>query len=65
MIPVVDQIIAGVAGSFGVPVADFYGSFDGQKGLLLIDRHGASPLEIHPTNAGHRAMAEAFKAVVE
>lgn len=65
VIPVFNQIVAGVAGSFGVPVADFYGSFKGKKGLLLIDRHGALPLEIHPTNAGHRAMAEAFKAVVQ
>ncbi len=65
VIPLFNQTVSGVAGSFGVPVADFNGSFEGKKGLLLIDRHGASPLETHPTNAGHRAMAEAFKAVVE
>ena len=65
VIPVFNEIVDGVAGSFGVPVADFYGSFQGQKGLLLIDRHGASPLEIHPTNAGHKAMAAAFKAIIE
>ncbi len=64
VIPLFNQIVAGVANSYGVQVADFYSAFDGQSGLLLIDRHGASPLEIHPTNAGHRAMAEAFKAVI-
>lgn len=65
VIPLFNQVVAGVANSFGVPVADFYGAFEGKQGLLLIDRHGASPLEIHPTNAGHKAMAEAFKAVIQ
>ena len=64
VIPVFNQIVVGVANSYGVPVADFYTEFEKQKGLLLIDRHGASPLEIHPTNAGHKAMAVAFKSVV-
>ena len=65
VIPLFNQIVAGVAASFNVGVADFYTAFDGKNGLLLIDRHGASPLEIHPTNAGHKAMAGAFKAVID
>ena len=65
VIPLFNQVVAGVANSFGVPVADFYRTFDGKQGLLLIDRHGAAPLEIHPTNAGHKAMAEAFKTVIK
>ena len=32
--------------------------------LLVSERHGAEAFEIHPTNAGHRAIADAFKAVI-
>jgi len=46
-------------------VADIYGEFYGETGLLLIERQGSEPLQIHPTNAGHRAIAEAFKQVIE
>lgn len=45
----------------GIEVADLYSAFQGQTGLLLIERNRSNPLEIHPTNAGHRAIAEAFK----
>ena len=44
----------------GVEVADVYGAFQGRKGLLLIERNQANPFEIHPTNAGYRALAKAF-----
>ena len=60
----INQIIAGVAGSYGVPVADVYSAFLGKKGLLLIERHGASSFEVHPTNAGHRVIAQEFQAVI-
>lgn len=60
IIPVFNGIVEGVAASFGVPVADTYSHFQGREGLLLIERHGASPLEIHPSNAGHTAIAKAF-----
>jgi lysophospholipase L1-like esterase len=67
VVPAFNQVVAGVASAFGdrVYVADTYGAFEGRNGLLLIDRHGAGMFEIHPTNAGHKAMAEAFKAVIE
>jgi lysophospholipase L1-like esterase len=45
----------------GVEVADLYGAFQGQSGLLLIERNQANPLEIHPTNAGYKVMAKAFR----
>ncbi len=48
-----------------VKVVDIYSAFSGnQQGLLLINRPGAnSPgVEVHPTNAGYRAMAQAFIA---
>lgn len=58
-------IVDGVAGAFGVPVADVFSAFEGRKGLRLIQRNGADQFEVHPSNAGHRAMAQAFKAVIE
>lgn len=64
VVPVFNQIVAAVASSFGVPVADVYSAFQGKNGLLLVDRNGASPVQIHPTNAGYRAMAKAFENVI-
>ncbi len=55
-----NQIVEGVAAAFGVPVADVFGNFEGRNGLLLIDRHGAGPFQVHPSNAGYIAMARAF-----
>lgn len=60
---IIDQfnlIIAGVAQATGVRVADVFDAFQGRTGLLLIERHGASDVEVHPTNAGYRVMAQAF-----
>jgi len=46
-----------------VKVADVHAQFTGaQQGLLLINRNNAGQFEVHPTNAGHRAMAQAFIA---
>jgi len=64
IIPVFNQIVAGVAGSYGVAVADVYGAFQDRSGLLVIDKPGASPTEVHPTNAGHKAIADAFASVM-
>ena len=64
MVPVFNQIVAGVASAFNVPVADVYSAFQGRHGLLLIERPGAAPDEVHPTNAGYHVMAEAFEAVI-
>ncbi len=58
-------IVDGVASAFGVPVADVFSAFEGKKGLRLIQRNGADQFEVHPSNAGHRAMAKAFKAAIE
>lgn len=57
-----NAIVAGVAQAWGVGVADVFSAFEGRTGLLLIERNGADPLEVHPTNAGYRAMATAFQA---
>jgi acyl-CoA thioesterase I len=57
-----NAIIAGVAQATGVRVADVFDAFQGRNGLLLIERHGASAFEVHPTNAGYRVMADTFAA---
>jgi lysophospholipase L1-like esterase len=61
-----NKVVAEVAGAVpgGVPVADVYTAFKGRNGLLLVERHGADPLQVHPTNAGYRVMEQAFKAVI-
>lgn len=64
IVPVFNQIVAGVAAMYNVPVADVYSAFLGRRGLLLIERPGAAPDEVHPTNAGYEVIAEAFEAVV-
>ncbi len=64
VVPYFNQIVAGVAGAYGVPVADIYSAFQGRSGLLLINRNGAGQYEVHPTNAGYRVMAQAFENVV-
>ena len=64
IVPIFNQIVAGVASAFNVPVADVYGAFHGRHGLLLIERRGAAPDDVHPTNAGYRVMAQAFEAVI-
>ncbi len=65
VVPIFNQIVAGVASAFNVRVADVHGEFEGRGGLLLIDRNGAGQFEVHPTNAGHRAIFRAFEAVIE
>ena len=58
-----NAVIAGVAQACGASVADVYSAFAGRTGLLLIERNGAGQFEVHPTNAGYRAIADAFRAV--
>ena len=64
IVPIFNDIVAGVASAFNVPVADVYSAFHGRHGLLLIERHGAAPDEVHPTNAGYRIMAQAFEKAI-
>lgn len=63
-----NQVVSGVAAVANsavcggrVKVADIQAAFAGpQQGLLMFNRPGAHPAEPHPTNAGHRAIAQAF-----
>ncbi len=64
IVPIFNQIVAGVAANFGVTVADVYSAFHGKSGLLLVERQGAEPYQIHPTNAGYRVMARAFEDAI-
>jgi lysophospholipase L1-like esterase len=64
IVPIFNQIVTSVASAFNVPVADVYSAFYGRHGLLLIERPGAAPDEVHPTNAGYQVMAKAFEAVI-
>ena len=70
----INQAIAGtvsaVQGAFPpevceLAVADIYSAFYGKTGLLLIERVKADAFEIHPTNRGHRAIADAFEAAIQ
>ncbi len=63
---IVDGVVGGFAGAgCNVKVADVFSAFLGRRGLLLIERNGAGAFEVHPTNAGHRAMAGAFKEAIK
>lgn len=64
-----NQVTAGVISSVAasgcaVKLADVNSAFAGRKGLLNIERNNADPFEVHPTTAGHKVMADAFKAVI-
>ena len=62
---VTEGVITEIAGSgCTVKLADVNAAFAGREGLLNIERNGADPFEVHPTTAGHRVMAEAFKQVI-
>lgn len=67
-----NQVVAGVVGFVNssicagrVRVANLFAAFSGpQEGLLLINRNAAGLFEVHPSNAGHRAIAQAFIAAI-
>ncbi len=60
---VVNQVVSQFS-QFNISVVDIYSVFKDRAGLLLIERHGAGQFEVHPTNAGHRAIARAFHQVI-
>lgn len=63
-IAAINYIIGQTALAFDAPVADVSSAFKGKEGYLLITRRGANVYEVHPTNAGYRAMAKAFEEVI-
>jgi len=45
-------------------LVDLNAAFDGRSGLLLSEKPGAGPDQVHPTNAGYRAIAKAFEDAI-
>ena len=61
-----NQVIGGVVAAFpgSVTLVDVFTAFEGRNGLLLIERKGGDPFQIHPTNAGYRVMADLFASAI-
>jgi len=60
--------IAAVIAGFQSPdvvLVDVFKAFEDRKGLLLVERTGAAPLEIHPTNAGYQVITATFKKAIK
>lgn len=63
---IIGGVSAGIqATGCDVRVADIHTAFLGRHGLLLIEKNGASPFEVHPTNAGYGVIADAFREAWE
>ena len=61
-----NAVVAQVVAQFpNVFLVDAHEAFLDRSSLLLVERPGSSPFEVHLTSAGHRAMAQAFKDVVD
>ncbi|MBI3471802.1 MAG: SGNH/GDSL hydrolase family protein [Candidatus Solibacter usitatus] len=59
----IGAVVAGFL-SNDVVLVDVFSAFEGRDGLLLIERNGSSPLQIHPTNAGYQVIAAAFTKAI-
>jgi lysophospholipase L1-like esterase len=61
LIQAMNQTMVTVATNFPrVVIVDLYAAFQGRSGLLLSERPGSAPDQIHPTDAGYAVMARAF-----
>ena len=59
-------VVAQVVAQFpNAVIVDAHEAFLDKNSLLLVERPGASLFEVHLTNAGHRAMANAFSDVID
>jgi lysophospholipase L1-like esterase len=67
MIAFFNDVVNQVVGQFprNVYVVDVHSAFLGRRNLLLGERPGVSPFEIHPTNKGYQVMASAFAEVID
>ncbi len=61
-----NQVISGVVAAFppNATLVDIYKTFDGRQGMLLIEKKGANEYEVHPTDAGYRAIARTFEDAI-
>jgi len=66
LVVMMNQVIAGTVANFpgSVSLVDVHSAFQGRSGLLLIEKKGAEPLQVHPTNAGHRVIADVFAKAI-
>jgi lysophospholipase L1-like esterase len=48
-----------------VTLVDIFSAFQGRSGLLLAERRGAEPGQVHPTNAGYGVMAKTFADAIK
>ncbi len=66
LIDAMNQVTADVVKLFPgkAVLVDLHSAFHGRNGLLLIEKHGAAPDEIHPTDAGYGVIASAFKDAI-
>jgi lysophospholipase L1-like esterase len=66
LVDAMNQAIAAVVAGFPAHavLVDLHAAFDGRSGLLLGERQGASFDQVHPTNAGYRAIAQAFEDAI-
>jgi len=56
------QVVASISQlpSANITLVDIHSAFEGRKGLLLIEKKGGDPYQVHPTNAGYQVIAKAF-----
>jgi len=66
LIATMNQATAGVVSLFPgkVVLVDLYSAFLGKSGLLLIEKHGSGPDQVHPTSAGYGVIASAFTEAI-
>lgn len=64
LVPMFNALVARIAQEYGIAVADIYSAFCGRSGLLATVHRGGGEFEVHPSNAGHQAIADAFTAVM-
>ena len=63
-----NSTIAAAIASFNSPdvvLVDVFAAFEGRSGLLLIERNGSAPLQIHPTNAGYQVVTAEFEKAIK
>jgi lysophospholipase L1-like esterase len=66
LIATANQVIQQIVEAFPTAtLVDIFSAFDGRSGLLLVEKHGADPFQVHPTNAGYRVMEKAFADAIQ
>src|SRR2546425_13248085 len=66
LVAAMNQVTASVVNLFPgkVVLVDLYSAFLNRSGLLLIEKRGSAPDQIHPTDAGYGVIASAFKDAI-